>query len=217
MRYWAAATYLDANPVQRGGRVLVADSRDLIFQRDPFTIPHVCPSPFQTPHAILIIRARSVFPPGRRSAALCVHGGPLPQLQQFRHQPRPRVSVLWQRGGDLCRTTLLTRACFKNCCLLRHQVKLVLLSPPRPVSCSGTTMGSYAETRATLPKLVLPCRNSCYPAETLATLPPPLHRHPATPARIKSTRLKSNNDIRPSFAVRLFHSSLIIECTGVHY
>ena len=40
VRYWAARDYLRSSGTRhRSGRVLLADSRDVLFQRDPFTIP----------------------------------------------------------------------------------------------------------------------------------------------------------------------------------
>ena len=41
LRYWAALRYLEAARARHAGRrVLLADCRDVIFQRDPFTIAH---------------------------------------------------------------------------------------------------------------------------------------------------------------------------------
>ena len=52
LRYWAALRYLEARREQHAGRrVLLADCRDVVFQRDPFTIPHEPSRPLaRSPH-----------------------------------------------------------------------------------------------------------------------------------------------------------------------
>ena len=97
IRYWAVVEYLNATEVRHGGgRVLFADSRDVVFQRDPFTIPHDAARPLY------------VF-----------------LEDYFRNYANSKIN----QGHVL--------PCFGEA-----RVRSVLLSPPRPVSCSGTTMGS---------------------------------------------------------------------------
>jgi len=105
VRYWAALDYLRQHrSAHARGRVLLADSRDVIFQRDPFTIP-------------------------------VDHGRPLDvfmedYLRNFGNSGINQGHVIPCFGAD--------------------RVKRVLLSPPRPVSCSGITLGSYSAVSAYL-------------------------------------------------------------------
>jgi hypothetical protein len=105
VRYWAALKYLHS---QRGrhaaGRVLLADSRDVIFQRDPFTIP------------------------ADRSRPLDVFMEDY--LRTFGNSGINQGHVVPCFGADV--------------------VRRIFLTPPRPVSCSGVTMGSYDATVAYL-------------------------------------------------------------------
>lgn len=99
IRYWAAARYLTAHAAEhRGGRVMLADSRDVVFQRDPFTIP---PDPAQP---------LDVF---------------------FEDYLRDFGNSKINQGHVV--------PCFGEAAVRR-----VLLSPaPRPVACSGVTLGSF--------------------------------------------------------------------------
>ena len=96
IRYWAALEYLQAYPAA-AGRVLLADSRDVIFQRDPFTIA-------ADPARPLDIFLEDYF-------------------RDFKNSGINQGHVVPCFGADAVRRTFM--------------------SPPRPVSCSGVTMGSY--------------------------------------------------------------------------
>ena len=99
VRYYAALEYLQQQQQQsqatKRGRVLLADSRDVVFQRDPFTI---APDP---------LRPLDVF------------------LEDY-----------FRDFGNLGSIKAMTP------CFGRESSQAHLLSPPRPVSCSGVTMGS---------------------------------------------------------------------------
>ena len=94
IRYWAALEYLLAHPGT--GRVLLADSLDVVFQRDPFTI------------AADPARPLDVF-----------------MEDYFRNFANSGINQ-----GHVV-------PCFGN-----EAVRRTFLSPPRPVSCSGVTMGT---------------------------------------------------------------------------
>ena len=96
IRYWAALEFLQGHRPATG-RVLLADSRDVIFQRDPFTIP-------ADPARPLDIFLEDYFRDFKNSGINQGHVGP---------------------------------------CFGAETVRRVFLSPPRPVSCSGVTMGSH--------------------------------------------------------------------------
>ncbi len=99
IRYWAALEYLRAHPPMRpGSRVLLADSRDVIFQRDPFTIA----------------------PDASRPLDVVLED----YLRTFANSGINQGHVV---------------PCFGS-----EAVKRTFLSPPRPVSCSGVTMGTHA-------------------------------------------------------------------------
>lgn len=100
VRYWAAERYLTMRAaIHAGGRVLLADSRDLLFQRDPFTIE-------ADPTRPLDIFLEDY-------------------LRNFRNSGINMGHVVPCFGEEAVR-------------------RLLLLPAPRPVSCSGVTMGSYA-------------------------------------------------------------------------
>jgi hypothetical protein len=102
VRYFAALEFLRSEQaVHAHGRVLLADSRDVVFQRDPFTIP-VDPA-----------RPLDVF-----------------LEDYFRDFANSGINQ-----GHV-------RPCFGD-----EAVRRRFLSPPRPVSCSGVTMGTYAAVR----------------------------------------------------------------------
>ena len=100
VRYYAALEYLQQQQQQsqatKRGRVLLADSRDVVFQRDPFTI---APDP---------LRPLDVF------------------LEDY-----------FRDFGNSGINQGHVTPCFGE-----SLVKRTFLSPPRPVSCSGVTMGS---------------------------------------------------------------------------
>jgi hypothetical protein len=98
VRYWAALEYLRIKRDRHAsGRVLLADSRDVIFQRDPFTIP--------ADHS----RPLDVFIED--------------YLRTFGNSGINQGHVVPCFGADA--------------------VRRIFLTPPRPVSCSGVTLGSY--------------------------------------------------------------------------
>jgi len=98
VRYLAALQYLERHQsLHSRARVLLADSRDVIFQRDPFTIP-------ADPARPLDIFLEDFFRTYANSGINLGHVVP---------------------------------------CFGHKEVSQVLLSPPRPVSCSGVTMGTY--------------------------------------------------------------------------
>ena len=98
IRYWAALEFLQQQQQQGApaGRVLLADSRDVIFQRDPFTIE-------ADPQRPLDVFLEDYFRTYANSGINQGHVVP---------------------------------------CFGADAVKRVFLSPPRPVSCSGVTMGT---------------------------------------------------------------------------
>lgn len=96
LRYWAALQYLERRAEwHMGRRVLLADCRDVVFQRDPFSIPH-------EPLRPLVVFMEDY-------------------LRNFNNS---RINL-----GHVV-------PCFGLAAVHR-----VLLSPPRPVSCSGVTLG----------------------------------------------------------------------------
>ena len=98
VRYFAALDYLRRESVAHtGGRVLLADSRDVIFQRDPFTIP-------ADPARPLDVFLEDYFRDFSNSGINQGHVTP---------------------------------------CFGTEAVRRTLLAPPRPVSCSGVTLGTY--------------------------------------------------------------------------
>lgn len=122
VRYWAALDYLRQHRAAHArGRVLLADSRDVIFQRDPFTIP-------------------------------VDHGRPLDVFMEdyFRNFGNSGIN----QGHVIP-------------CFGADRVKRVLLSPPRPVSCSGITLGSYSAVSAYLNVMWTEMRRPQYSATCL--------------------------------------------------
>jgi hypothetical protein len=133
IRYWAALEFLQqlrrgttmaAAGVAgggRGGRVLLADSRDVIFQRDPFTIP-------ADPQRPLDIFLEDY-------------------LRNFANSGINQGHVV---------------PCFG-----REAVRKTFLSPPRPVSCSGVTLGTRSAIIKYLRAMWNEMRQPQYTAECL--------------------------------------------------
>ena len=105
LRYWAALRYLEAARGKHAGRrVLLADCRDVVFQRDPFSIAH-------EPARPLVVFMEDYLRDFNNSGINLGHVLP---------------------------------------CFGRAAVRQVLQTPPRPVSCSGVTLGSAAAVRGYL-------------------------------------------------------------------
>lgn len=122
VRYWAALDYLRRHQsAHAGGRVLLADSRDVIFQRDPFSIP------------------------ADRSRPLDVFMEDY--LRTFGNSGINQGHVV---------------PCFGSAAVRR-----VLLTPPRPVSCSGVTLGSYGAVTSYLSAMWAEMRKPRYTAQCL--------------------------------------------------
>ena len=122
IRYWAALDYLlTQRELHAAGRVLLADSRDVIFQRNPFTIPADASRPLD------------IFFED--------------YLRNFANSGINQGHVVPCFGSDA--------------------VKRVLLTPPRPVSCSGVTLGSYPAVVAYLDAMWSEMRKSRYSSQCL--------------------------------------------------
>ena len=119
IRYFAALEFLRGERnLHQGGRVMLADSRDVIFQSNPFSIP----------------------------------GDPVRQLDIFLE--------------DYFRTFANSNINLGHVvpCFGREMVQRVFLAPPRPVSCSGVTMGTYAAVLRYLRLMWAEMRSSRYTA-----------------------------------------------------
>ena len=122
VRYRAALDYLlRERATHATSRVMLADSRDVIFQRDPFTIG-------ADPQRPLDIFLEDYFRTYANSGINQGHVLP---------------------------------------CFGREPVQRVLLSPPRPVSCSGVTLGSYAAVAQYLDRMWSEMRQPQYSSACL--------------------------------------------------
>jgi len=122
IRYYGALEYLQQHSDRHArSRVMLADSRDVIFQRDPFSIPADAGRPLD------------VF-----------------LEDYFRTYANSGIN----QGHVLP-------------CFGRQEVGRVLLSPPRPVSCSGVTLGAYAAVVDYLEKMWTEMRRPRYSATCL--------------------------------------------------
>ena len=122
IRYYAALEYLRTHRSKHEmGRVLLADSRDVIFQRDPFAIAADRRFPLD------------VFMED--------------YLRDFRNSGINQGHVLPCFGSEM--------------------VRRVFLSPARPVSCSGVTLGTFAGVAAYLDAMWTEMRKPRYTPQCL--------------------------------------------------